>query len=92
MCNVDISWSINVMWISVAGVLNSNIKMIKLNVITNVYHTGERVVVCTCGNKRMASVCTCGNERMASVCTVVTREWQVCVLVVTREWQVCVLW
>ena len=44
------------MWISIAGVLNSNIKIIKLNIITNVYHTGETVVVCTYDSKRMASV------------------------------------
>jgi len=44
-------------WISITGVLNSDIKMIKFNMITVVYHTVETVVVSTYDRKRMASVC-----------------------------------
>jgi hypothetical protein len=42
------------MWISIAGVLNSNITMMKSIIIANVYCTGETVVVCAYGNKTMA--------------------------------------
>jgi hypothetical protein len=44
-------------WISITDVLNSDIKMIKLNIITIVYHIVETVVVSTYDRKRMASVC-----------------------------------
>jgi hypothetical protein len=43
-------------WISITGVLNSDIKMIKLNTTTVVYHIVETVVVSTYDNKRMGSV------------------------------------
>jgi hypothetical protein len=45
---------VHIVWLSIASLLRSSIKMIEFNVVTHVYRTVGTVAVCMYGSKRMA--------------------------------------
>jgi len=47
---------VHIVWLSIASVLRSSIRMIEFNVVTHVYRTVGTVAVCMYGSKRMAGV------------------------------------